>query len=249
LGYRFTRYVSSFAGYGYSSNSYTFDTNSTYRNDPNFDSYAKSSVTISVKFDNTDDYYLPRKGLTLSQSLENAGFGSDANFVKTRTNFSIYKGLNDWLGFDVIARYKARLYYVKETGYLPVAERFYMGGIGSVRGYESYSLSPTVEDDTATDRVRRIGGEYTASNNLELSFPLVPKAKMRLVTYLDWGYIGTSTDTRDDYLTKSISRGGFGAGVEWFSPVGPVQLMFSKPLASEEGDKTALFEFTMGQRF
>ena len=72
---------------------------------------------------------------------------------------------------------------------------------------------------------------------------------MRLVTYLDWGVIGTSEESTVDYTVKDVSRGGFGAGLEWFSPVGPIQLMFSKPLAEEEGDKTAVFEFTMGQRF
>ena len=51
------------------------------------------------------------------------------------------------------------------------------------------------------------------------------------------------------YIANNITRGGFGAGIEWFSPVGPVQLMFSQPLGEEEGDKTAVFEFTMGQRF
>jgi outer membrane protein insertion porin family len=250
LGHKFTRHVSGYMGYGYSSNSYKFDeTNSTDIDTYFYEDYAKSSVTLSAKFDNTDDYYLPRSGFMFSQSFEYAGLGADADFIKSKTNFGVYKGLENFLGFDVIARYKARVNYIKETGYLPLAERFYMGGIGSVRGYESYSISPTVADDTADDDIRRIGGEYTASNNFELSFPLIPQSKMRLVTYLDWGLIGTSKDSRDDYLTDNLSRGGFGAGVEWFSPVGPIQLMFSKPLADKENDKTAVFEFTMGQRF
>ena len=250
LGHRFTRYITGYLGYGFSNNNYTFDENSTFNDDPTFENYSKSSVTMSFKFDNTDDFYLPREGFSLSQSLENAGLGSEASFIKSRTNFSIYKGLNDWLGFDVIARYKARFYYVKETGFLPVAERFYMGGIGSVRGYQAYSLSPKIKNDpTANDGIRRFGGEFTGSNSFELSFPLIEKAKMRLVTYLDWGYIGTTEKAQDDYIINNISRGGFGAGIEWFSPVGPIQIMFSEPLAQEAGDKTAAFEFTMGQRF
>lgn len=256
IGHRFTRYISGHVGYGFSANSYEFDETNSTLDTFYFEDYAKSSITVSAKYDDTDDFYLPRKGVMLSQSVETAGVGADANFIKSRTNFGAFKGLDEWFGFDVIARYKARLYYVKETGYLPVAERFYMGGIGSVRGYESYSLSPTIEntDPTATED-RRIGGELTASNSFELSFPLVPKAKMRLVTYLDWGYISASGDAlvsdsaSSPYLANDISRGGFGAGLEWFSPVGPIQLMFSKPLAEEEDDKTAVFEFTMGQRF
>lgn len=250
VGHKFTRYISGHLGYGFSKNSYEFEEDSAYINDPYFQNYAKSSVTVSAKYDNTDDFYMPRNGFILSQSIENAGIGADASFIKSRTNFSAFKGLEEYVNFDLIARYKAKFNYVKELDFLPVAERFYMGGIGSVRGYESYSLSPKTKDDaTADDGVRRYGGEYSATNTFELSFPLVPKAKMRLVTYLDWGYIGTTEKAEDGFNIENLSRGGFGAGLEWFSPVGPIQLMFSKPLAEEEGDKTAVFEFTMGQRF
>lgn len=252
LGHRFTRFISGHLGYTFSQNSYDIDedANLTNINEYLFEDYTKSSVTISAKYDDTDDFYLPRKGIILSQSIENAGVGGEAKFIKTRTTFGAYKGLEEYVGFDLISRYKARLNYVKDTGFLPIAEKFYMGGIGSVRGYESYSLSPTTQvDPDATDGIRRYGGEYSATNSFELSFPLVPKAKMRLVTYLDWGYIGTTEDSVGDYKVENLSRGGFGAGLEWFSPVGPIQLMFSKPLAEEEGDKTAVFEFTMGQKF
>jgi outer membrane protein insertion porin family len=250
VGHKFTRYISGHLGYGFSKNSYEFEEDSEYINDPYFQNYAKSSATVSAKYDNTDDFYLPRNGFILSQSIENAGIGGDASFIKGRTSFSAFKGLEEYVNFDLIARYKAKFNYVKELDFLPVAERFYMGGIGSVRGYESYSLSPKTKDDaTADDGVRRYGGEYSATNTFELSFPLVPKAKMRLVTYLDWGYIGTTEKAEDGFNIENLSRGGFGAGLEWFSPVGPIQLMFSKPLAEEEGDKTAVFEFTMGQRF
>lgn len=252
VGHRFTRYISGSLGYSFSKNKYEIDEDAdlTYVDEYLFEDYTKSSVIVSAKYDDTDDFYLPRKGIILSQSIENAGIGGEAKFIKSRTTFGAYKGLEEWAGFDLIARYKAKINYVKDTGFLPIAEKFYMGGIGSVRGYESYSLSPTtVEDANASDGVRRYGGEYSATNSFELSFPLVPAAKMRLVTYVDWGYIGTTEKDNGDYKVKNLSRGGFGAGLEWFSPVGPIQLMFSKPLAEEEGDQTSLFEFTMGQRF
>lgn len=241
-GHRFSRHVSGYLGYGFSSNSYdideTLDLNSStlYY----FEDYAKSSVTMSVSFDNTDDYYLPREGAILSQSFEKSGLGADANFFKSRTNFGKFNGLEQYIGFDAIARYKAHFNAVVDTGYLPIAERFYMGGMGSVRGYESYSISPTRIESDGTER--RIGGTQTFSNSLELSLPLVPKAKMRLVTFVDWGFIG------EDSLNE-FSRGGYGAGLEWFSPVGPIQLIFANALNEQEGDRTSTFEFTMGQRF
>ncbi len=240
-GHKFSRFVNGYLGYSYSKNNYNLDDDF---DDGGlgffFESYAKSSITISASFDNTDDYYLPREGFVLSQNFEKAGLGAESNYFKSRTKFSKYTGLEDYVGFDAIFRYKARYNFVADNGYLPVAERFYMGGISSVRGYESYSLSPTIIEDDATER--RVGGEQTFSNSLELSLPLVPKAKMRIVVFADWGFIGDSDITE-------YSRGGYGAGLEWFSPVGPIQLIFAQPLNEQFGDKTSTFEFTMGQRF
>ena len=249
-GHRFTRYITGYLGYGYSDNQYEtqgyanyIEENSNRRNisrvayNERFESYSKSSTTVSVKYDDTDDFYLPRSGITASQSLEKAGLGGDADFVKSRTEFGSFKGLDDYLGLDVIARYKARYFHLFDTGSIPLAERFHMGGIGSIRGYESYSISPLY--DNTDDRK---GGTQTFSNSAELSFPLVPKAKMRLVTFIDYGVIKDST-------SGNISRAGYGVGLEWFSPVGPIQLIFARPLLQEDGDRTAPFEFTMGRRF
>lgn len=241
VGHRFSRYVSGYVGYGYSSNIYEPASGADLEEFKlfNFENYSKSAISFSVKWDNTDDFYLAREGFDLSQSFEKSGLSGDANFLKARTNYAKYTGLEEWIGIDAIFRYKARLSLVIDNGFVPVAEKFFMGGIGSVRGYQSYSLSPGVD---ALDGTRRAGGEKTFSNSLELSFPLIPTAKMRLVTYVDWGLIG------DDSLLE-VSRGGYGAGLEWFSPVGPIQLMFSNPLNAQEGDRVANFEFTMGQRF
>ena len=248
-GHRFTRHISGYLGYGYSKNSYTFsdnlDTNliDTYY----FENYTKSSVTVSATWDNTDDYYLPREGFILSQSFEKAGIGAKADFLKSRTRFAKYYGLDDLVGFDAIFRYKARYNAVIDNGYIPLAEKFYMGGIGSVRGYQSYSLSPAIADAKSKNGLRKVGGTQTFSNNVELSFPLFPKAKMRLVTYLDWGFI--ADNVTKNIVENNIARAGYGAGLEWFSPVGPIQLMFSNPINPRTGDDIAHFEFTMGQKF
>jgi len=252
-GHRFSRYISGYLGYTYASNEYDIY-NEDYLEDAlvyYFENYAKSSITVSANFDNTDDYYLPREGFVINQSFEKSGLGADADFFKSRTKFSYYQGLEEYIGFDLIFRYKSRFYFAENTGYLPIAERYYMGGIGSVRGYESYSLSPAVKeiDSDGNPYFRRVGGRMTFSHSAELSFPLLPKAKMRLVAYVDWGYIGQNS-------LDEISRGGYGTGIEWFSPVGPIQLMFSKainPLTHDTdtmpADRTTTFEFTMGQRF
>ncbi|HEX5710368.1 MAG TPA: outer membrane protein assembly factor BamA [Sulfuricurvum sp.] len=244
-GHRFNRYVSGYMGYGFSSNNYSGLDTAVLGYDPRYyESYAKSSVTLSATFDNTDDYYVPREGMSFSQSIEKAGLGGDADFWKSRTTFGVYRGLQKMLDADLIVRYKARLNYVQDTGLdLPIAERFYMGGIGSVRGYQSYSIAPRGTTDMNNDGIPDlIGGTQTFSNSLELSVPLVPEAKMRATAFVDYGMIGASN-------ISEIKRGGYGISLEWFSPVGPLQLVFSNPLLSEQGDNITHFEFTIGQRF
>lgn len=242
-GHRFSRYVSGYLGYNYSQNKYSnIDLNTTTLDPRYFESYSKSSFVVSASFDNTDDYYVPREGMILSESIEKAGIGGDADFWKSRTSFSVYQGLQKWTDFDLILRYKARFNYAGEGGgYLPLGEKFYMGGIGSVRGYQSYSISPTDGVDSHGDPYR-IGGTQTFSNNLEFSVPLVPEAKMRATAFIDYGMIGENS-------VSEIKRGGYGVALEWFSPVGPLQLVFANPIGSKPDDDIAHFEFTIGQRF
>ncbi|MBD3798685.1 MAG: outer membrane protein assembly factor BamA [Sulfuricurvum sp.] len=242
VGHRFNRYWSGYMGYNYSKNDYSdIDTNSTGYDPRYYENYAKSSVILSATFDNTDDYYIPREGFTFSQSFEKSGLGGDADFLKSRTNFGAYLGLQKWTDFDLILRYKARFNYADESGYLPLGEKFYMGGIGSVRGYKGYSISPTDGVDSLGEPYK-IGGEQTFSNSLELSVPLVPEARMRATAFVDYGMIG------EKRLTE-IKRGGYGVSLEWFSPVGPLQLVFANPIGDQSGDDVTHFEFTIGQRF
>lgn len=249
-GHRINRYLSGYLGYNYSQNKYSdFDANSTIYYDPRYyESYAKSSVIVSASFDNTDDYYIPREGFAFSESIEKGGLGGDADFIKSRTSFGAYKGLQKLTDFDLILRYKARFNYVEDTGYLPLGEKFYMGGIGSVRGYQSYSLSPYIADASgnpvlnSNGSIQRTGGTQTFSNSLEFSVPLVPEARMRATAFVDYGMIGEKS-------LSEIKRGGYGISLEWFSPVGPLQLVFANPIGDKPGDDTTAFEFTIGQRF
>jgi len=248
IGHRFTRFISGYLGYNYAAVSYDDIDPDYFVLNPQlvqyFESYNKSSVTISANFDNTDDYYLPRSGWAISQSFEKAGIGADANFFKSRSTVNKYNGLEEYIGFDAIFRWKNRYFAAADTGFLPQAEGFYMGGLGSVRGYESYSLPYIIDAD---GNAVRVSATQTASSNLEMSFPLVPKAKMRFSIFYDVGWIRTGRPELGN--VPDMFRMGYGAGLEWFSPVGPLQLVFANPVNPEDDDKISHFEFTIGQRF
>jgi len=201
------------------------------------DATIKSSIVPAISFNNTDDFYLPRRGITASSSLEIAGLGGNEKFMSSVNKFATYYGLQDLIDYDLILRYKAQFKYLSinaEDEKYSYGEKFYMGGIRTIRGYESNSLSPKVGDTL-------VGGNIMFANSIEASFPLIERLKMRGALFFDYGMIGQ--DNLD------IKRAGTGFALEWISPLGPIGLVFSQPVMDEAGDRTASFEFTIGQKF
>ena len=199
------------------------------------DTTLKSSITPSISFNNTDDYYLPRRGISASLSTEFAGVGGDEKFLSTRGKFAYFYGFEDIIDYDLILRYKARFDYIVDNGYLPIGDKVYMGGISTVRGYASRSISPK---NSSGDL---LGGKMMLVNTVEISFPLIERLKLRGALFFDYGMTG------EDSL--NIKRAGTGITLEWVSPMGPINLIFASPLLKEAGDDTASFEFTMGRQF
>ncbi|EDP8137120.1 outer membrane protein assembly factor BamA [Campylobacter jejuni] len=196
----------------------------------------KSSITPAITFNNTDDYYLPRSGIIASTSLEYAGLGGDQEFISSSSKFNFYQGLQDYIGYDLIYRYKASFYKVWNEGYLPINQRIYLGGIRSIRGFESRTVSPKNQWGD------EVGGTIAFANSVELSFPLIDRIKLRGSVFFDYGMIGRKN-------LDEIKRMSTGIGIEWITPIGPLQLVFAKPLNDKKSDDTNSFEFNLGTRF
>jgi outer membrane protein insertion porin family len=254
LGRQFFRHFYASVGVGYVDNESTIneDENTTiYDTYLYTDQYKKTSLLASLKFDNTDDYYTPREGMIAAVNVEYANLDGDLNateltiypngygsFIKTNAKLGLYYGLNDWIDYDLILRFKARVTTIS-TGdgeKLPIGEKLFMGGIGSVRGYDPYSLSPLDSDG------ERMGGTKRFSTSIEASIPLSEAAKMRLAFFYDYGMIG-----EDDF--NEIKRSSAGAVIEWQSGFGPINLVFAQAIDPEADDRTSTFEFSMGTKF
>ncbi|PAF43695.1 outer membrane protein assembly factor BamA [Helicobacter sp. 11S02629-2] len=233
----------------------------------------KSSVTPSLNFDNTDDYYFPKNGISASVSAQLAGLGGDVRYVKLYTKNAFYYDLSKLLHIDLIARYKVQAGYLlrySQNDFFSLNDTFYMGGVGTIRGFYSYSISPNDEFGL------RVGGDGIFTNSVELSYGLIPSAKMRLSLYADYGFLtykGTNNQANFKQFgtfsgpTSLLPRGAAGAAIEWVSPMGPIVLVFpflwyngtsvfSYPGASKIrqnnnflSDYPSYFEFTMGTRF
>ena len=192
-----------------------------------------SAITPYINFNNTDDYYLPRTGMDTGTSLKYAGVGGDAKYMLSNTYFKYFHSLEKLTDWDIIFRYKNNLKLLEDTGYIPQDTTFYMGGPRSLRGYESYAFQPD-DDDKPFKRY--------FTNSAELSFPLIPSAKMRFAVFYDYGMIGEES-------FSDVQRSSTGGIITWVSPFGPVQFIFGHALDDKPGDKTSSFEFNLGGKF
>lgn len=198
--------------------------------------YISSSITPYVNFDNTDDYYFPREGIKLGTSLEYAGVGGDSKYIKSTSYGKYFYSLENLAELDWVFRLKTQVKVLVDNGQINQGDSLYLGGAKTLRGYKSYAF-PSNESGYKTDPYKNLW-----ANSVEMSFPLVPSAKMRWGVFYDYGMIGQ--DTFND-----IQRSGTGALLEWISPMGPLQLIFAKALDNEPGDDTSSFEFSLGSSF
>ena len=195
----------------------------------------KSYLMPYIGFNNTDDYFFPQHGMIANASLEYAGVGGDQRFVKNRDNFKYFYSLEDKFDILTILKYKISLGYLHKIGYTPINEKFYLGGLGTVRGYEWGSISPKDADGET------IGGNRMMVNSAEISVPVSIKKKMWLSAFIDNGRIGENN--------MDIVRSSYGASFDWITPIGPINFTYAKPIGNKEGDELRRFEFSIGSSF
>lgn len=210
----------------------------------------KSYIGPGIYFDNTDDYYFPKNGTILQGNVDFAGLGGNSRYVKLYGKAGFYYYLKNIVDFDLILRYKAQigamypfskneeLMTQTQTKGIPITDTFYMGGIGTVRGYNSGRVSPMDSNGL------RIGGNYLFSNSVEASYGILEAINMRLALFFDYGMIG-----RHKFDEIQVMSAGF--SIEWVSPIGPLVFVFPWAInpPKEFRDEVSHFEFTMGTRF
>jgi outer membrane protein insertion porin family len=198
--------------------------------------YTSSSITPYLNFDNTDDFYMPREGIKAGTSLEYAGVGGDSKYLKSSTYAKYFYSLEDLTELDWVLRLKTQMKILVDNGQINQGDSLYLGGAKTLRGYKSYAF-PSNQSGYQTDPYKNLW-----ANSAEMSFPLIPSAKMRWGLFYDYGMIGQDTFT-------DVKRSGTGALLEWISPMGPLQLIFAHALDAEDGDDTSSFEFSLGSSF
>ncbi|KVW93382.1 outer membrane protein assembly factor BamA [Thiobacillus denitrificans] len=131
---------------------------------------------------------------------------------------------------------------------LPFFKNFYAGGTSSVRGFKNGTLGPK---DVNSDA---LGGDKRVIANAELFFPL-PGLKddqsLRMSAFIDAGATFGPRDNDGLYKTFAFGDLRYSAGVAilWVSPLGPLKFSLAQPIVKKDGDKTEVFQFTLGSTF
>ena len=254
-GYTFNDFMSAFLMYRFEIRK-LYDPEPAYKilnkKDPvNFplDSTTTSSVMASFSHNNTDYHMQPSTGFINNFSVELAGLGGDSRFAKFTTDhtwfYPIYKN-------SVVFSTRLSFGYIKGIGRpIPIDDKFYLGGINSLRGYETRTVSPikseliTTTTPYTTDVVY-LGADKQAYGNTEITFPILAEQGIRGLVFFDYGNAANDFSKLFNPIQMS-----FGGGVRWNSPMGPLRLEYGIPINPRHGiDKSSgRFEFSMGRMF
>ena len=226
-----------------------------------FASGTTSSIRLSFNYDKRDNRLFPTSGHLESASAEFASsiFDSENLFQRYRLIERRY-----WpLPWGMVFKVNISVGYIRATDPInhPIAisEKFFEGGINSIRGYVLRSISPTLNianslhPDAGVIEFQ-IGGNKEFVTNWELEFPIIQSAGVRGVVFYDAG----NSFSESENFFQSGQRGGnlplglfhsVGVGVRWFSPLGPLRFETGFPLTARTTDDPYVFEFTIGNFF
>ncbi len=203
------------------------------------DSYLLLSLPLHLHWDLTNDRLDATRGIRLHAQTEPFDDMKDPDLF-------FWKHMIGVSGFIPLHRNRSSLIALRAAfggidgaalERIPADVRFYAGGGQSVRGYAHQALSPREDDDI-------LGGRSLVETSLELRQRL--GRSFGLVGFLDGG--GAFKDEHpplDDTL-----RWGVGAGVRYFTPVGPLRVDIGLPLNPRDGiDDDWQFYISIGQAF
>ena len=191
-----------------------------------------SSITPRLIWDSRNDRFDPSEGSVHSLEVQIAGLGGSNHFYKvigsTTWHFALPGGLTGFVRgrFGIGESYGG--------GNLPAAERFFLGGVTTVRGFEFRDIGPQDREGNP------LGGTSFMQFNLEIgrSFGRF----LRLVAFTDAGNVYVVSNQFD--IGELRRSAGF--GIRLLTPVGPVRLDWGFKLDRRSGETVGELGFLLG---
>jgi outer membrane protein assembly factor BamA len=117
----------------------------------------------------------------------------------------------------------------------PVYERFFAGGMRSIRGFQFRGVGPN-------ENGFMMGGSFLFLNSIEYQIPILANDSLAFVTFVDSGTV----ERRIGITDYRVSAGfGFRITIPALGPV-PIALDFGFPIVKGERDRDQLFSFWLG---
>ena len=204
-----------------------------------------SQISQTFAIDKRNNVIEPTDGYFISLSNDLSGLGGTEKYL--RSNLAVgyyYEPFEGWI-FSATGS-AGHIIGIGEE--IKVFQRYQLGG-NNLRGFDDFGVSP--RDSTTGDA---LGGDWIATAKAEMKIPLGLPEEIGITPkiFTDWGSIGSPTDLKDrssNILQSQIIRGSVGLGIEWESPVGPINIDWAHVLRKADFDITQSFRVNFGQRF
>jgi outer membrane protein insertion porin family len=193
------------------------------------------SGQVNLINDIRDNTFFPTQGRYINVGFEQA-FGNFA-FPKATLDLRKFFTLTsrpDGSGKQVLSLYS----FTGATGRnTPIYERFFLGGIGTIRGFYYRGASPTI--DTV-----EVGGDFATYGTVEYTFPITADDMLRGAAFVDAGI-----DARTADITMQDVRVAPGMGIRVSVPAmgpAPISIDFAFPVLKTSNDRSQVINFSMG---
>ena len=204
--------------------------------------YTSTSIPVSAGWaqDSRDSALVPTRG-ALQRVNADVSFMGDVRYVRSSYQYQQY--------FPLTKKYT--LAFNTDVGWgqglsgrdYPIFKNFYVGGLGSVRGFQQATLGPS---DPVTGAY--LGGSKKVVFNAELNTPFPGAGNdktLRLYAFTD---IGTAFGEHEAISAQAM-RVSAGVGLSWISPMGPLRFSYGVPVRKQSTDKIQNLQFQIGTSF
>ena len=201
-----------------------------------------SSMAISFRRNTTNNYLDPTDGSLIALSFEYAGrfLGGENDFEKYELSYKYYQPLF----WDTYMAFRAKMGLLShdQGDRLLITERYYLGGIYDLRGFEVRSIGPRYPSDNPDNSDIIIGGNKMMWLSLDYVIPIVKQLGLKAVIFMDAG----NAFNDDESIDPSKFRSDWGFGIRWISPLGPLRFELGFPLDRKSGEDSQVFQFAIG---
>ena len=198
-------------------------------------------LTLGWARDSRDSGLLPSKG-TLQRLNADLSLAGDVRYFRSNYQYQQY--------FPLSKKYTLALNADLGWGQgldgqqFPLFKNFYVGGMGSVRGFEQSTLGPQSRDAFPL----YLGGPKKVVLNAEFLMPFPGTGNDKTLRLYGFTDVGRAFG-ENEQLSLQALRTSVGVGLSWISPVGPLRLSYAVPVNKQSTDKIQNLQFQIGTSF